>query len=106
MGESKLKHRLAALLSADVVGYSRLMAEDELSTVRTLAICRDKVQSLIHASGGRVALNQMEAATGIADRIHRAQPDFTLDKYTQTQPYKNPDTLEQLLATLRKAGLQ
>ena len=54
MGESKLKHRLAALLSADVVGYSRLMAEDERSTVRTLAICRDKIQSLIHESGGRV----------------------------------------------------
>jgi class 3 adenylate cyclase len=31
-----IERRLAALLSADVVGYRRLMAEDEAATVRTL----------------------------------------------------------------------
>ena len=54
MTESELKHRLAALLSADVVGYSRLMAADELATVRTLAICRDKIHALVQEIGGRV----------------------------------------------------
>ena len=47
MAESDLKHRLAALLSADVAGYSRLMAEDELATVRTLAICFEKIDALV-----------------------------------------------------------
>ena len=37
MTEGDIKHRLAALLSADVVGYSRLMAEDEVATIRTLS---------------------------------------------------------------------
>ena len=54
MADSDLKHRLAALLSADVVGYSRLMAEDELATVRTLAICREKIHALVQETGGRV----------------------------------------------------
>ena len=54
MAESELKHRLAALLSADVAGYSRLMAEDEIATVRTLAICREKIGALVQEKGGRV----------------------------------------------------
>ena len=53
MAQSDLKHRLAALLSADVAGYSRLMAEDELATVRTLAICREKIGTLAREDGGR-----------------------------------------------------
>ena len=31
-----VERRLAAILSADAVGYSRLMAEDEAGTIRTL----------------------------------------------------------------------
>lgn len=54
MAEGDIKHRLAALLSADVVGYSRLMAEDELATVRTLAICREKIKALVGENSGRV----------------------------------------------------
>ena len=34
--EERAKRKLSAILSADVKGYSRLMGEDELATVRTL----------------------------------------------------------------------
>jgi len=54
MAEDSLKRRLAALLSADVVGYSRLMAQDELETVRTLTAYRERVTGIVQASGGRV----------------------------------------------------
>ena len=40
MDHSDYKHRLVALLSADVAGYSRLMAQDELGTIRTLTAYR------------------------------------------------------------------
>ncbi len=30
---ASVEHKLAAILSADIVGYSRLMAEDETTTV-------------------------------------------------------------------------
>jgi TolB-like protein/tetratricopeptide (TPR) repeat protein len=49
-----IKHRLAALLSADVVGYSRLMAEDEVATIRTLSAYRDKITTIVRENEGRV----------------------------------------------------
>lgn len=54
MSLGNLKHRLAALLSADVAGYSRLMAEDELATIRTLAAYRAEITTIVQAHGGRV----------------------------------------------------
>ncbi len=54
MTQDELKHRLAAIISADVVGYSRLMAEDELATVRTLAAWREKISVIVDAHQGRV----------------------------------------------------
>ena len=48
------ERRLAAILSADVVGYSRLMAGDEEATVRTLSAYRDAIALLVRQQGGRV----------------------------------------------------
>ena len=36
MAQEGFKRKLAAILSADVEGYSRLIGEDEEATVRTL----------------------------------------------------------------------
>ncbi len=36
MVEERVQRRLAAILAADVVGYSRLMGEDEEGTLATL----------------------------------------------------------------------
>jgi adenylate cyclase len=49
-----VQRKLAALLSADVVGYSRLMAQDELATLKTLNAHRDAMGGLIGQHGGRV----------------------------------------------------
>ena len=46
--------RLAAILSADVVGYSRLMAEDEGATVDTVTEYREQVPKLVERHRGRV----------------------------------------------------
>lgn len=35
-----MERRLTAILSADVVGYSRLMREDEVGTLEGLKACR------------------------------------------------------------------
>jgi adenylate cyclase len=40
MAEQNVKRRLAAVLAADVVGYSRLMAADEEGTLARLNSCR------------------------------------------------------------------
>jgi len=49
-----LQRKLAAILSADVAGFSRLMGEDEAATVRTLATCRDLVAGVVAMHRGRV----------------------------------------------------
>lgn len=49
------ERRLAAIISGDVVGYSRLMAADEESTVRRLRACREHVSRLVEHHRGRVA---------------------------------------------------
>ena len=46
--------KLAAILHADVVGYSRLMGEDEDGTLRTLSSYREVMNSLVEMHHGRV----------------------------------------------------
>src|SRR5947207_6961554 len=46
--------KLAAILSADVKGYSRLMGEDEVATIRTLTAYREVMAALIRQHSGRV----------------------------------------------------
>jgi class 3 adenylate cyclase/ABC-type glycerol-3-phosphate transport system substrate-binding protein len=49
-----MERKLAAILSADVQGYSRLMGEDEEATVRTLTAYLEVMASLIRQHRGRV----------------------------------------------------
>jgi adenylate cyclase len=48
------KRKLAAILHADVVGYSRLMGEDEAGTHQALGELRRAIDPLIAAHGGRI----------------------------------------------------
>ena len=50
-----VERKLAAILSADVVGYSRLKAEDEAGTIWTLGAYRDEIRLLVEQRRGRVA---------------------------------------------------
>ena len=54
MTDEGMKRKLAAILSADVAGYSRLMGEDEESTIRTLTDYRSGMSALIQQYQGRV----------------------------------------------------
>src|SRR5208337_1225735 len=46
--------RLAAILAADVVGYSRLMGEDEAGTARAVSERRDAARPIVADHGGRI----------------------------------------------------
>ena len=54
MESEGIERRLAAILNADVVGYSRLMAQDAVTTLRTLKVYVDLMGGLIRQHGGRV----------------------------------------------------
>ena len=49
-----MERRLAAILAADVVGYSRLMEADEEATLAMLSVCRQVIDGLIANHRGRV----------------------------------------------------
>ena len=48
------KRKLSVILSADVVGYSRLLVEDEAATVKTLVTYKGVMFSLIKQHRRRV----------------------------------------------------
>ena len=52
--EGKVSRRLAAILAADIAGYSRLMGEDEVATVRALKGHQAEVLPLVGTYGGRI----------------------------------------------------
>ena len=55
MADERLQRRLAAILSADVVGYSRLMGIDEAGTLARLnALRREVIDPTIAAHSGRI----------------------------------------------------
>lgn len=54
MIEGSQQRRLAVILAADVFGYSRLMAKDEESTLRTLKAHRNVIDRLIARHEGRI----------------------------------------------------
>jgi adenylate cyclase len=55
MAEERTNRRLAAILAADVVGYSRLMGADEAGTLRALKLHREQVfDPAVAAHFGRV----------------------------------------------------
>ena len=52
--EKKVPRRLAAILAADIAGYSRLMGEDEQATVQALKGHQSVVLPLVSRYGGHV----------------------------------------------------
>ncbi len=85
-----MTRRLAAILAADVVGYSRLMGEDEAGTLERLkALRRGLVQPKIAEHGGRIVklmgdgllaefpsvVEAVHSALEIQNEIIRREPD-------------------------------
>jgi adenylate cyclase len=54
MSRPGMQRKLAAIFSADVAGYSRLMGEDEAATIRTLRAYQDVMAARIQHSRGRI----------------------------------------------------
>jgi adenylate cyclase len=54
MAEQGFKRKLTTIFSADVVGYSRLMEDNEEATIQTLNTYRDSMSTLIQQHSGRV----------------------------------------------------
>jgi adenylate cyclase len=80
---TQFKQRLAAILAADVAGYSRLMAADERATVAALDTARAVFRTHIESSQGRVidmagdsVLAVFETATGAVSAALAVQKEL------------------------------
>ena len=94
MGVAPIERRLAAILAADVAGYSRLMAADEEATLRILDAYRRTVSDLINEHAGRVfgsagdsviaefssAVQAVRAAVAIQRSLDRRNADLPPDR--------------------------
>ncbi len=85
MSGTELKQRLAAILAADVAGYSRLMAADERGTVAALDSARTVFRAQIESNQGRVidmagdsVLAVFETATGAVSAALAVQKEIRL----------------------------
>lgn len=87
MTDTDLRHKLAAILAADVAGYSRLMAGDDRATVAALDVARAVFRTQIETREGRVidmagdsvlavfgtAAGAVSAALAIQAQIHQGR---------------------------------
>jgi adenylate cyclase len=71
-GESKATRRLAAILAADVAGYSRLMGADEAGTLARLDACRALFRAHIEGRGGRVVDMAGDSVLAVFDSVVEA----------------------------------
>jgi TolB-like protein/class 3 adenylate cyclase len=76
MADKGFKRKLAAILSADVEGYSRLMDDDEEATVRTLTAYRNATNDLVQQYRGRTVDtpgdNILAEFTSVVDAVNCA----------------------------------
>jgi adenylate cyclase len=54
MADHSVERKLAAIFAADIAGYSRLMARDEVGTLARLKACRVIIDELIASHRGRI----------------------------------------------------
>ena len=83
MGSEQLPRKLAAILYADVAGYSRLTGEDEDATHRGLSDCLDLIATAVEDHRGRVVhyagdavLAMFEAAVDVLSCAAHVQGDL------------------------------
>ncbi|MGJ7506245.1 adenylate/guanylate cyclase domain-containing protein [Variovorax sp. GT1P44] len=83
MNDPELKQRLAAILAADVAGYSRLMSVDERATVAALDTARKVFRAHIASTHGRVidmagdsVLAVFDSATGAVSAALAVQAEL------------------------------
>ena len=105
-GNEELERRLAAILAADVAGYSALMGANEQATVRELKAHQAVIPNFRSAHGLLAAtlarLGHVEEARAVAAEILRIEPKYTI---SVTRALALSKRREAYLDGLRMAGL-
>lgn len=85
----RTERKLAAILAADVVGFSRLMSRDEEGTLNRL----------------KAHLGRSDDARAAWQGLLEVNPTFSLEQRAQVLPYKDSSDFDRIAEGLAKAGL-
>ena len=81
MAEERVQRRLAAILAADVAGYSRLMGSDDEGTFAGLKACRELIALKSKQHRGRIVNTPGDSAlVEFASAIDAARCAFEIQK--------------------------
>ncbi len=87
-----MERKLAAIFSADVQGYSRLMGDDEETTIRTLTAYREVMTALIRQHRGRVVDSPGDNLLAeFASAVDAVQGAVAIQKELKTRNAELPD---------------
>jgi len=90
----RVERKLSAIFAADVEGYSRLMGQDEVGTLRTLTAYRAIIDPLIASHRGRIfntagdslvadfasAVDAVQCAVAVQEAVGKANSDRPADE--------------------------
>jgi class 3 adenylate cyclase len=91
-----VERRLAAILAADVVGYSRLMATDEAGTLARLNRLRTEVME------PKITQFHRRLGCGLFLAVN---PHFSVRYWASTQPFEHEADRQHFVEGYIKAGL-
>ena len=118
-----IHRKLAAILCADAAGYSRLMADDEAATLRSLNDARALFRERIEAHGGRLidtagdsilaefpsAVEAVDCANEIQHELAKRNSQLAEHRRMQFRACRleqSPGDQERFVAGMRMAGLK
>jgi hypothetical protein len=93
MADSGIKRHLKAIFSADVKGYSRLMGDDDESTVSTITKYRKIISDLIDKHEGRVVDSPGDNILAeFGSTLNAVNSAIEIQHHLKTENGKQPDS--------------
>jgi tetratricopeptide (TPR) repeat protein len=88
--------------------YFQLSRYDEAINAyeKAIAISPNNIFAYMGLATAYSSLGRIEKSRIAAQEVLRINPKFSVDRYTSKLPYKNSEDLNQVVAALRKAGLE
>ena len=86
---------------------------NQVRSEKAIGVCKeilsrtqDDLDGHIILAYASAAIDRMEDAHQAVKDIIRVKPDFTLEEYAKSQPYRDPRILERIIKLLQIAGLK
>jgi len=67
MSSKEIDRKIAVIFATDVVGYSKLMENDEDHTIKAIRVCKEILETLFKEHGGRTFNTERRMIYGIME---------------------------------------